>query len=631
MPALQSATGDARLMLGRFRMTTRVPRDRAATGEASANAKTFFADHLAPALKEVLAPMLDSGDPSVWVIRRLNVQILSDRASGHREIGRTFARSFQQAMVRAFQDEGSLNAIRFPDRASYLAQFLVDLADGGAWDRWYYRHFSDLRPLPFGSAVRMLIEREQPNAPAALIKVEERGRLPRLIDQLGENDAHRIYSVLVPPAKASAAAQDPVIALADILTRQPSLLAHGTGFRTQLALLVTAAARLPLSLGAVAAAVETVLAALAAAHGSAEVSRDAIADVPGGPSSAPRQRRGLAEQVAVMAERLRSEGSQTAPRRRNVHDEASSLTTPFAGVFLLWRSALELGLGRLVVRGLDAPRASVRAFVLAAKLAGPAWRAALDDESVQWLAGVAEPPHDDDVAAALIFAADERAAVARGILARLLDLRGPTPLNLLLQADGDVVILQDADRQDWLAAARGPPETDLGDAEIGWLLLPDAVGLDRVPEAYRAWYRVAPQEPGFTLLVPEPTRRDEASMARVRQTIGALRPVDVDLSYFVTHGDVNDPPSALLWAVLARAAYSDLARRLPGLALSSAHYLGRNVVQGQGSFARSFGEHDAEVVLPPVPMDLVLRMTGLDRTVLRLGDGRSVLIRLPGG
>src|SRR5262245_38295705 len=145
MPALHAATGDARLMLGRFRMTACVPRDRIAAGAVGTNARAFFADHVAPALKEVLVTLMDSGDPSVWVIRRLDVKIVGDRASGHKEIGLAFARSFRNAMVRAFNGEGNVAAIRFPDRASYLAQFLVDLTEGRAWDRWYYRHFADLR------------------------------------------------------------------------------------------------------------------------------------------------------------------------------------------------------------------------------------------------------------------------------------------------------------------------------------------------------------------------------------------------------------------------------------------------------------------------------------------------------
>ena len=99
MSALQAATGDARLMLRRFRITTRIPRGRAAAGEMGLNPGHFFADHVAPALKEALAPLLDNGDPSVWIIRRLDVRILGDRALGHNEIGRVFA-NFQKYLYQ---------------------------------------------------------------------------------------------------------------------------------------------------------------------------------------------------------------------------------------------------------------------------------------------------------------------------------------------------------------------------------------------------------------------------------------------------------------------------------------------------------------------------------------------------
>jgi hypothetical protein len=631
MPALQAATGDARLMLGRFRMTACVPRDRIAAAEVGTNARAFFADHVAPALKEVLVPLMDSGDPSVWIIRRLDVKIVGDRASGHKEIGRAFARSFRKAMVRAFNGEGNLAAIRFPDRASYLAHFLVDLAEGRAWDRWYYRHFADLRPLPVGAAVRMLLEREEPHAQSAVIKVEERGRLQRLIDQLGENDAHRIYSSLVPPAMAGAAENAAIVAVAEVLLRQPGLLAHGTGYRMRLSLLVTALARLPLTVGAIAAAIDTILTALTAADGSAPALRGQITDAAREQTGETRRPRALAERLQAVLARLRSGASPSAPRRRAAPAHVSSLATPFAGVFLLWRSAVEIGLDRLVAQGLDAPRACLRRLALAARLAGPAWRAALEDEAVQWLAGIAEPPSDDAIAAALTFSDTEHGATGRGLCNRLLDLRPPTPLSLLLQHHGDAVVLQDAQRQDWLAAAAdGPPAADLAGAEIAWLLLREGIAIERVPEVYRGWRRCELPDSGFALLAPGSVPPHESTIARARQAIGALRPVGGDLSYFDAGDAAGDPRSALLWAVLARAAHSDLARRLPGLELSSALYLGRNVVQGQGTFARNIGEHDAEVVLPSAPIDLVLRMTGLDRTVLRLDDGRSMLIRLPG-
>ena len=631
MPALQAATGDARLMLGRFRMTARVSRDRIAAAAPGTNARAFFADHVAPALKEVLVPLMDSGDPSVWVIRRLDVRILGDRASSDKEIGRAFARSFRKAMVRAFNGEGNLAAICFSDRASYLAQFLVDLAEGRAWDRWYYRHFADLRPLAVGAAVRMLIEREQPHAQSALIKVEERGRLQRLVDQLGENDAHRIYGSLVPLAATGAKANATIIAVAEMLLRQPTLLAHSTGYRMRLSLLVTMLARLPLAPDAVAAAVDTILTALTATDGTAPAWRGQVTDAAREQAGEPRRPRTLAERVQAVLERLRSGDSESAPRRRAARAQASSLATPFAGVFLLWRSAVEIGLDRLVAQGLDAPQACVRRLALAARFAGSAWRDALQDEAVQWLAGIEEPPTDDDIAAALTFSDAEHADAGSGLCNRLLDLRPPTPFNILLQHQGDVVVLQDAERQDWLAAAAlCPPTADLAGAEIAWLLLREGIGIDRVPEPYRGWRRWELQDSGFVILAPGPAPLHEKTITQARRAIGVLRPIGGDLSYFDASDATGDPRPALLWAVLARAAHSDLARRLPGLELSSAFYLGRNVLQGHGTFARSIGEHDAEVVLPSVPMGLVLRMTGLDRTVLRLGDGRSVLIRLPG-
>jgi hypothetical protein len=627
MSALQAETGDARLMFRRFRITTRIPRGRAAAGEMGLSPDHFFADHVAPALKEALAPLLDNGDPAVWIIRRLDVKILGDRASGHNEIGRVFARSFRQMMMRAFNGEDDIGAIRFPDRASYLAQFLTDLSDGRAWDRWYYRSFADLRPLPFGPAVCMLIERKQSHALSALIMMDERGRLQRLVDQLGENDAHQIYSALVPPAEAGATGHSQVIAITKTILRQPIVLAHGTAYRMRLVLLVTAATRLRLPPSAIAAAIEAILAELTASDQAAGVRRG-ITGAPNEAARVPRSRRPLVERVEAMLKRLRSDDHR-ATKRMAAHSATPSFATPFAGVFLLWRSAVELGLDRIVAEGLNARQASVRRLALAARLTGAQWRAALDDEAVQWLAGIGEPPDEAETASALMFSDAYHARISQGLLAKLLSLHAPRPLNLLLQRDDNVVVLQDAERQDWLAAAIGEvPDPHFAGVDIGWLLIGNDIGPERAPSPCREWRRCELPDSTFTLFTSN-APPDEKIIAQARRAFAALRPPGGDLIYFDAADATSDRRAALLWAVLARAAYSDLGRRLPGLELSSAHYLARNVVQGRGTFARRIDDYDAEVVLPPASMDLVLRMTGLDRTVLRLGDGRSVLLRLP--
>jgi hypothetical protein len=101
------------------------------------------------------------------------------------------------------------------------------------------------------------------------------------------------------------------------------------------------------------------------------------------------------------------------------------------------------------------------------------------------------------------------------------------------------------------------------------------------------------------------------------------RPAGIDLEHF----DATDGGPTARWAVLARAAYADLARRLPGLARSSASWVARNLVAGQGELIMA--DDGVCVRLPRAALDLVLRMTGIDRTRVDLGDGRSYRLMLP--
>jgi hypothetical protein len=107
----------------------------------------------------------------------------------------------------------------------------------------------------------------------------------------------------------------------------------------------------------------------------------------------------------------------------------------------------------------------------------------------------------------------------------------------------------------------------------------------------------------------------------------------------VTHGDCRSPardiaffglaraPRRRPWALLARAAYADFARRLNGLDRSTAAWLWTNLLGGWGRIEP--GE-PARLVMPRVPLDLVLRMTGLDGARFTLGDGRVIEVRLAG-
>jgi hypothetical protein len=276
----------------------------------------------------------------------------------------------------------------------------------------------------------------------------------------------------------------------------------------------------------------------------------------------------------------------------------------------------------------DGARAAQRRLLLAATLAGPSWTSALDDPAMLWLAHMSEAPSDTELTQAAQFSEYDCRTIESRLIARLLDVRPFDPLNLVLRREGEVWILQDAERHDWLAVTADRMLSDFAfPTGLAGLIVHDDAGLDVVPKHYAQWQRES-LEGGFTLLMPH--RPPPDMCRRVGQNLRSLRPLATDLAHFDVCTGGGNLGWRLFWAAVARAAYSDLARRLPGLGQSSASYIARNFVSGEGTFRSAVPGFDAEVILPQLPMDLVLRMTGLDGTVLRLTDGRSVLITLPG-
>lgn len=290
-----------------------------------------------------------------------------------------------------------------------------------------------------------------------------------------------------------------------------------------------------------------------------------VADAPGiQPARDP-----LAADDDVTPLRVPASAESNAQQREkgaSILDSFETIDTPHAGVLLLWRSVVEMKLERLLP--VDAPPGAAR-LTLAAALAGPmrvqAWR----DPALHWLTGY--EPADDETP----IAAD--AGMPARFIAHMLDWRAPRAVTPVLRTCGRLHMLQDRETEDWLA-----------------------IGTARECTVAATRLRAHPCAPG------DPSRdpmRDVAFFGVA--TCRAARP----------------------WALLARAAYADFARRLGGLERSSANWLASNLLTGWGRLAP--GE-PALLVLPHVPLDLVLRMSGIDGTTVRLDDGRSVRLCLPG-
>ncbi len=257
---------------------------------------------------------------------------------------------------------------------------------------------------------------------------------------------------------------------------------------------------------------------------------------------------------------------RSAERRSDPADLAAEvIDTAHAGVFLLWRSVVEMGL-----EALFPPRANPGAarLTLAAALAGPDRKAAWSDPALHRLADHAPGEGEQPVAADTDW--------PRRLLAHWQDWRAPRPVVPSLRRLGASWLLQDRETEDWLA---------LGTAR-------------------------------------ECRRAAEATGSRPGAPAGDARDPVQDFTWF---GAARRHDR--LWAVLARFAYADLARRLGGLERSSAHWLSVNLLTGWG---RLLPGDPGVIVLPRAPLDLVLRMSGMGGTSVNCGSGRRFLIQLAG-
>ena len=267
-----------------------------------------------------------------------------------------------------------------------------------------------------------------------------------------------------------------------------------------------------------------------------------------------------------------TEGSVALPRPSDVtvpgpraHARGPQpIPTEYAGVFVLWRSVNELGLLDLLPGG---PKAGPARLALAAAMTGPDHAAAWADPALHWLTGY-EPEGDK--------APSAPADLHRRLTRHIVDWRAPRPVAPMIRQAGRTWLLQDLETEDWLSLGTCRDVSRL------------ATGL------------------GHAIAAPPATARDPA----------------VDLAFF----DVAHRRARRGWALLARAAYGDFARRLHGLERSSAAWLWDRLLSGPGVLHTGA---EARMMLPRVPLDFVLRMGGLNGTQVRAAAA-DVQLCLPG-
>jgi hypothetical protein len=107
-------------------------------------------------LAAALDAYLQRKQGEVILVRSLEFDFDLDLACDPAHAARALAGHVTQQLVECIETAAP-QVLRFKSWAAYAARFVLDLAAGTAWGRWYYDPFDGLRSLPTGAAIRTLL------------------------------------------------------------------------------------------------------------------------------------------------------------------------------------------------------------------------------------------------------------------------------------------------------------------------------------------------------------------------------------------------------------------------------------------------------------------------------------------
>jgi len=623
-----------RLHLRRLRAEVLVAREHRAPEGVRARVRDVAGPALVEALRRAAPAALGELRPGVWLLRRLALTFEIDAGWDAAAIARAWAealaRAVRVALVGADADD---DVLWFPDRAALAARFVVDLARGRAWERWWYARFAGLRALPASSGIRTALlddgqtweilaaldDDGRATIVAALSRADMRRVLAGLVER-GDGTAPPPWPALVTAleAEGGTSADDEIAFAFRLCARVATASAPRAAALVSAALAAAALARLASALAPVRAA--RVLAAVVRGDLAGVVTElvteagvsaaEALAPVV---AAAPEVRAALAE---VLERRAGTAPAETA------RAQAPALRdTIFGGTFLLLPLLDELPLEEAVA-GWPAcaetgAAATLRLVLLAQALGGERAGALFGDPVARDLVGVGPACTPEAVVAWAASLTPRQLRAADAVLglwqlevgavenAHLVCARTPP-------ATGHELVLLDGARGHWLALGR------LGRRSTGraraWL----ARSIARLPEVGATVYidqgLGAASDPG----AGAPLRPLADAPPALGALIDRLPALGDDLAYlrFPRAWDVPRP----LHDLTTRAAQGLLrafAWRLPGFSQAGLRYLHRNFLDVRASLEE---EDDRRVVrLGRAPLHIVLATTGMARATYHTG------------
>ena len=336
------------------------------------------------------------GAPAYLFVERLAVHCAVRSDWDDAAIGAEVAR----ALAAALEHSVALpQTMAFRDRVELLAAFYAALAEGRAWQRWWFEAFDGLRPLSASAALRTSVMTEEPHGLAALARLTATafasvartltaGDAARLLAWLeGRRSARAAAPVALWKASASLPAQQDDVALLRVLVaaeRNAPGAANGETLRVLRAMkaLRTAVAR---------AAFSTLRLAAGPPH---EALRALLAQL--GLEADWLQSLAESDAARIVEELLYSKSKNSPPPRESSADEerpASSerLATSRGGVFVLLKALDWLGWPAQWARGTEPELARAFAWAVALRALEPRGAQGLRDAAITQAFALEQP------------------------------------------------------------------------------------------------------------------------------------------------------------------------------------------------------------------------------------------------
>jgi hypothetical protein len=598
-------------------------------------------------------------DPSVWLIRELNLDltVTSDPSQAEvaaRQLGERLASTIQRTIARGDED-GSV--LRFPNRAAYVAQFVRDVATGIAWGKWYYEEFLSLLSLSASRAICEALTAQPDHIGPALVSLIAIRGLQQVLSRLTENDARDIFEAwrnALQPFSSATGESAWVGRLLQVWSETPFRETNAGSeyhpFRDGLwwaALAVQRhsgeeASRALLEAVRNLLDLRYVLSILDIGSRGEVIRCLARGDVDSATTMAVRQ--GAYDPSATLEfYRRNMQGDQDWAREAQgvllgeqeylrkaaaakVIAHGPAIPSPHAGVFRLGPSFLASGCHNALT-DLDEDQAAVVRHLVAVKCLGRdrAIRAA-GDSALRLFSGFG--------GAGFVDALGSPALTGRGWPATEL---GSCWLLDTVEVPffGQAIFLRNVWEDAWVwASFYGPTYADWED--VVERAVSCASGLsDTSSPVLLLRAEQATSVKGVISMNRDPGTIDQLAREMQfppRQFQRGLRSIAKDVSYFSLGEAFPEIPAELDLAatLLARAVLKHFARRLVGFDNSSADHLYRSFLAGLG-FVRDTGER-MEVELPQPPLSIILSMAGMLEEIYTLPwiEGREIcLLRSP--